>query len=143
MPIFGDAPNNIYKKAAVIKRRSGAIIEGRANKQKGGQEILHTYRGTAMLNNSMIKRKNLLVIVLAFMLFVLVIVGFGCGTRTTVQLDNIPATILNDSLAITNNTQWAWTNVQLTESYTYSMKEIIPQQTVNIVAKDSIYNGQY
>ena len=97
-----------------------------------------------MLNNSMIKRKNLLVIVLAFMLFVLVIVGFGCGTRTTVQLGNIPATILNDGLAITNNTQWAWTNVQLTVngSYTYSMKEINPQQTVNIVAKDFIHNGQ-
>ena len=106
--------------------------------------MLRTDGGTAMLNNNMVKRKNLSVIVLAFMLFVLVIVGFGCGTRTTVQLGNIPATILNDGLAITNNTQWAWTNVQLTVngSYTYSMKEINPQQTVNIVAKDFIHNGQ-
>ena len=56
-----------------------------------------------MLNNNIVKRKNLSVIVLAFMLLVLVIVGFGCGTRTTVQLDNIPAAILNDSLAITNS----------------------------------------
>ena len=97
-----------------------------------------------MLNNNIVKRKNISVIVLAFMLFVLVIVGFGCGTRTTVQLDNIPATILNDGLAITNNTQWAWTNVQLTVngSYTYSMKEINPQQTVYIVAKNFTHNGQ-
>ena len=106
--------------------------------------MLRTHGGTAMLNNNMVKRKNLSVIALAFMLFVLVIVGFGCGTRTTVQLGNIPATILNDGLTITNNTQWAWTNVQLTVngSYTYSMKEINPQQTVNIVAKDFTHNGQ-
>ncbi|MGB8829939.1 MAG: hypothetical protein WCC72_11030 [Dehalococcoidales bacterium] len=97
-----------------------------------------------MLNNNIVKRKNLSVIVLAFMVFVLAIVGFGCGTRTTVQLNNIPGTILSDGLAITNNTQWAWTNVQLTVngSYNYSMEEINPQQTVNIVAKDFTHNGQ-
>jgi hypothetical protein len=41
MPIFGHAPNNIYKKLALINRRSGATIEGGANKQKGGQEMKH------------------------------------------------------------------------------------------------------
>jgi hypothetical protein len=41
MPIFGDAPNNIYQKLAVINRGNGATIEGRANKQKGGQEMKH------------------------------------------------------------------------------------------------------
>jgi hypothetical protein len=41
MPIFGHVLNNIYKKLALINRRSGATIEGGANKQKGGQEMKH------------------------------------------------------------------------------------------------------
>jgi hypothetical protein len=78
------------------------------------------------------------------MMIVLVTVGFGCSTRPTVHLENIPVTILNDGLLITNNTQEDWTNIQLTlnSSFTYSIKEINPQQTVNILAKDFTHNGQ-
>ena len=98
-----------------------------------------------MLNNKWVDRKQLLMKALfIIMMFVLVIIGFGCGTRPTVQMDNIPVTILNDGLLITNNTQEDWTNIQLTlnSSFTYSIKEINPQQTVNILAKDFTHNGQ-
>jgi hypothetical protein len=35
MPIFGHAPNNIYKKLAIINRSSGATIGGRPKKVGG------------------------------------------------------------------------------------------------------------
>jgi hypothetical protein len=100
------------------------------------------------------KLKQLRVLTLLFIIFAIVTVGFGCSPRTTVQLENVPRTtvqleyvpaaILNGSLSITNNTQEIWTNVRLTlnGSFTYLVKEILPQQTVSIPARDFTHNGE-
>ena len=104
-----------------------------------------------MLNDNIIKKIHKSVAALFYSLLVLVIAGTGCSARTTIELpNNIPAMILTDyGIEITNNTQWIWTNVRFTlnvptlkETFAYSVKEIDTQQTIDLPAKDFIYNGK-
>jgi hypothetical protein len=70
----------------------------------------------------------------------------GSGNRTTVKLDyaDITATVGDGSLAITNTSNETWTNVRLTldRSFTGTLKEILPQQTVVIPAGNFTRDGE-